>query len=215
MGAIYRITHRVSGTTYVGSTNNVKRRWWGHKSRLQHGAHHNPHFQAAWDKYGEAAFEWVVLEQAVEDTDLIEREQSWLDEYKERGEVYNAGDCAEAPRRGQPSWSKGKQLSGRHRRKIGVAMLGNQHWLGRKHAEESKYKMSEAKIGHEVSEEAKRKMGEAKARPYPVFIHRETGEVIPAGVNLKAMCEERGLDQSHMCAIIHGQQQSHRGWTLL
>ena len=197
MGAIYRITHKASGTTYVGSTNSAKRRWGEHKSCLRRGVHDNEHLQRAWQKYGETAFEWVVLEDGLADTDLIEHEQSWLDEYRERGEVYNMGDCAEAPMRGRHHTEETKRKMSRvfseaHRRRLGEA------FKGRNHTQETKYKMSKA-----------------YARPYPAFIHCETGEIIPAGINLFRLCRGHGLNAGHMNEVKNGKRKSHKGWTLL
>lgn len=295
MEAIYRITHKASGTTYVGSTVNVKKRWRTHKSQLRRGNHDNPYLQAAWDKYGAKAFEWAILEDGLADGDLTEREQYWLGEYRQRGAVYNLGECVDNTRRGRPlteehkskiseanrgniPWTKDKHHTEETKRKIGEANKGNQHTLGYKHTEESrqknseaksgernpmwgkrhtdearrkmskalmgnqrclgrkfsdetKYKMSESQTGRAVSEETRRKIGkahknktvseetrhklsESHAGPHPAFKHRETDEIIPAGMNLRKLCRERGLSDGNMCGVVHGKRKSHRGWTL-
>ena len=214
MGAIYRITHKASGTTYVGSTGNVERRRKIHESALRRGKHNNPRLQYAYNKYGADAFEWAVLEEGVANKDLAEREQYWLDEYKGRGEVYNYGECISNARRGRP-------LTEAHKQRISEANMGHHRCLGQRRTEETKRKMSAAKmgnqggLGHVCSVAERRKIGRANAGPYPAFIHRETGEIIPAGINLSKLCRERGLSRWNMWAVAHGRAISCRGWTLL
>jgi len=53
------------------------------------------------------------------------------------------------------------------------------------------------------------------SKSYPAFIHRDTGEIIPAGHNLKALCRERGLDPSHLGSVKNGSSGQHKGWILL
>lgn len=55
----------------------------------------------------------------------------------------------------------------------------------------------------------------AHAKPCPAFIHRETREIIPPGVNLTKACQERGLRPAKMNAVKNGKRQSHRGWVLI
>lgn len=55
---------------------------------------------------------------------------------------------------------KGKTLSLETRTKIGASELGNKYWLGRKHSEEAKKKISKAKKGRKLSEDHKRKISQ-------------------------------------------------------
>lgn len=57
---IYAITH-ASAKRYVGSTINLKYRWWKHKRELLCGRHHCIPLQVAWTKYGADAFTFSVL----------------------------------------------------------------------------------------------------------------------------------------------------------
>jgi len=57
--------------------------------------------------------------------------------------------------------------------------------------------------------------GTAHAKSYPAFIHKETGEIIPAGMNLKDMCQRRGLGYSGMYLVSRGKRKSNHGWMLL
>ena len=254
MMGIYEIINLDDGkmTSYVGSSADVKRRWLAHANALRGGYHSNPHLQRAWNKYGEGAFAFCVLEQVDTQKDLLKREQYFLNRAFEVGGTYNIAKDAAAP-------MSGLHLSEEHKRKIGKALMGNQHLLGHKHSQEARRKMSEAEkgvpktaehrrkistalMGHTAwnkglqtgplsedhrrkigeagrgrahTKETRRKMGRSHAGPYPAFIHRETGTIIPAGRDLKAMCARRGLDNSCMHKVKNGKRKSHKGWTLL
>lgn len=58
---IYTITHIASGKRYVGSAVNFTQRWAIHRCLLNKRQHHSPYLQAAWNKYGEAAFEFKPI----------------------------------------------------------------------------------------------------------------------------------------------------------
>ncbi|HZR43797.1 MAG TPA: GIY-YIG nuclease family protein [Ktedonobacteraceae bacterium] len=73
---IYVIRHLESGKVYVGSANNISKRWSRHRKDLRAGTHSNKHLQAAWTKYGEEAFVFEILELT---NQLDVREQFWMD----------------------------------------------------------------------------------------------------------------------------------------
>lgn len=81
---IYMIINVINGKFYIGSTNNYTNRFYAHKNELRKGTHHSKHLQKAWDKYGEEAFEFVVIEEfEVEDSQKqFDREQIYLDLFK-------------------------------------------------------------------------------------------------------------------------------------
>lgn len=49
---VYKI-EATSGKKYIGSSNNIERRWRKHKSELRAANHHCPGLQGAYNKYGE------------------------------------------------------------------------------------------------------------------------------------------------------------------
>lgn len=71
---IYQIRNTLNGHSYIGSSSHVYRRWAGHRHKLRRGRHANPILQAAWSKYGEAAFEWRMLEVVPDHEQLLVRE---------------------------------------------------------------------------------------------------------------------------------------------
>jgi len=96
---VYAIRHKISLKVYVGSAAvSIKKRWYIHKCLLRRDLHHNKHLQRAWLKYGEEAFEFIVLETCQKKM-CVPREQVWMDKLRaaEQDTGYNkcptAGSC--------------------------------------------------------------------------------------------------------------------------
>lgn len=79
MKAIYRIQNLKTGDFYIGSSVNYNYRKWIHLHDLRKGKHHSPILQNSWNKHGESAFIFGVVEEIEEKEELIEREQHYLD----------------------------------------------------------------------------------------------------------------------------------------
>lgn len=75
---VYEIRCSANGRAYIGSAVNIKRRWARHRYDLRSSAHANPHLQRAWNKYGEEAFEFSVIEECDAGC-LLDAEQRELD----------------------------------------------------------------------------------------------------------------------------------------
>lgn len=97
---IYKIRNVVNQKFYVGSTINSKERFRTHRNKLRRGAHHTPHLQAAWNKYGEECFVFEVVEEVASIEDLQQVEDVWLMEHVGHSYCYNAGLRSGAPWRG-------------------------------------------------------------------------------------------------------------------
>lgn len=65
---IYIITCDITGRVYVGSSNNIQRRFWEHKSTLRNSNHANEYLQNAWNKHGEDNFTFEVLQYCSENS---------------------------------------------------------------------------------------------------------------------------------------------------
>lgn len=95
MTGIYKITNKVSGLVYIGSSGNMKRRWGTHKSGLRNQTHRNKHLQNSWNKYGEEAFVFDVLEECKKE-DKMAIEQEYLDA-ADFTKLYNISTSAYGP----------------------------------------------------------------------------------------------------------------------
>jgi group I intron endonuclease len=106
---IYKIINVVNNKFYVGSAVDLKRRKTRHFSELRTGKHNNRHLQAAWQKYGEQSFVFVVVEELSPDADLLAAENVWLKAHVGQPYCYNLGVDATAPMLGvggeaSPTW---------------------------------------------------------------------------------------------------------------
>lgn len=137
---IYRITCTANGKVYIGSAQNLRKRWTQHRGLLDNNAHYNGHLQNSWNKHGSEAFTWDVVEY-VEDERLIEREQHYLDLYRsaKREHGFNLYPTAGSP--------LGRVLSDESKEKLRIANLG------KKAAPETRAKMSETRRGKKLSPE--------------------------------------------------------------
>lgn len=106
---IYKIINIVNNKFYVGSAVVLSRRRARHFSELRNNCHSNGKLQAAWNKYGEASFVFVVVEELSEGADTLAAEDVWLKEHVGKEYCYNIGTTATAPHLGMsgklsPTW---------------------------------------------------------------------------------------------------------------
>ena len=164
---IYEIVNLYDGraSAYIGGSVDIEHRWEQHRSALCAGQHRNAHLQAAWDKYGEDAFVFSMLEE-VGDKMLLVMEQEYLDDYFDRGHCYNIATiagastkghkCTEETRRKMSKAHKGCVKTVQHRRRLSESLKG------RVLSEEHRHKLSECQKGRVFSEEHQRKLREIR-----------------------------------------------------
>ena len=128
---IYCITHAATGLVYVGSAVNLAARWNLHRVNLKAGNHHSKKLQALWDRDGSGAFSFSLLETVQYRTDLLIREQHWMDTLHATWPSHGLNTCP-------------------------IAMST----LGLKHPPESVAKRSAAMVGRNHSDAARRNMRE-------------------------------------------------------
>jgi group I intron endonuclease len=150
---IYKIINVVNNKFYVGSAVDLKRRKTRHFSELRNNKHSNGRLQNSWNKYGEQAFVFVVVEELPEDADLLAAENVWLKEHVGKDYCYNLGVDATAPMMGF-----GGELSPTWGRKRTPEELAAQNWKGKKHNPESKAKIREFLLGKPKSAEVRAKI---------------------------------------------------------
>ena len=62
MVGIYKIKNKVNHKVYIGESIDVKARWSKHRSDLRKGIHHSKYLQIDWNRYGEKAFKFSIVE---------------------------------------------------------------------------------------------------------------------------------------------------------
>ena len=75
---VYKITNMINDKYYIGSSDDIYKRWHSHKYYLDNNKHINKHLQNAWNKYGEENFEFEIIEKCNHKNKFI-REQYYLD----------------------------------------------------------------------------------------------------------------------------------------
>jgi group I intron endonuclease len=140
---IYCIKNIISGRVYVGSAaRGAAHRWKSHRSQLRNNIH-TTKLQRSWNKHGEAAFEWSILEDVDDLTHLLKREQFWIDELH-----------AACPRRGLNS----------------SPTAGN--CMGTKHSDETKEKWSTQRRGVSKAPTHRKAIGDAQKGKIISAAHR-------------------------------------------
>ena len=146
---IYKIINLINNKFYVGSAEIFARRkrihWW----RLRRGDHSNAKLQAAWNKYGEASFIFVVVEECSDDVDILAAENVWLKEHVGKEYCYNIATDATAPTKGwvgekNPMYGKRFSHTEEAKQKISVASKA------RAQTDEEKAKRIKTMQGHQV-----------------------------------------------------------------
>ena len=165
MTGIYGIVFTPSGKIYVGQSLDIESRWKDHRSDLKYNKHSNIVLQNYYNKYGESAFEFIILEECSESS-LTESEQSWIDKFGgfDSENTFNlmeasvCGKRSSETRKRMSEANKGKIFSEETRKKIGDARRGQPvsketieklrlSSTGRKHSDEAKAKISEHRKG--------------------------------------------------------------------
>lgn len=178
---IYKITNKLNGRIYIGSAKRFIERWQSHASSLRNQKHSNRFLQADFNKCGEEAFVFEVLE-VTEGKPKEERlllEEQYIRIYYDSGtNCYNLCDWA-ISRDGCKD--KDPEKTKQRRREAGLRNMEDSEFrrksievlrksltengapnAGKKHSEQTKKRMSEAKVGKLKSEEVKGHMSAAQ-----------------------------------------------------
>lgn len=210
---VYQILCKQNGKIYIGSTVDLCARWNAHCRDLCRGEHSNRFLQQAWDQYGEAYFEFSVLE-LVPISELLQAEQSWIDRTNCADPQIGFNIC---PMAGSPGGINAQIWEGF------IDPDGNEITIFNLH-EFCRERRLDFPSMHRLA------MGESKLKSYKGWTHKNSvrqrdyvkthsGFIDPDGhlvgpiTNLAAFCREHGLNDTHMLAVANGRICSHRGWT--
>lgn len=179
IAGIYLILNTINNKVYIGSSINIESRWYEHKWKLNKNRHGSKHLQATWNKYGKENFEFKIIEEILDKTKLIEREQYWLDFYKsyDREKGYNTREKAEANYGLSPSVKTRKKISDGNKGKIvskETCKKISQALTGKIRTEESKQKQSQTLTGRKLPESHRLNLLGHKA--WNIGLTKETSE---------------------------------------
>ena len=144
---IYKIQNSITGDFYIGSSVDIKQRFYVHQSMLRRNQHHGKYLQRAYNKYGKEKFEFKII-LLCEKFELLRYEQLLLDTLFPK---YNSFKLVD-----RPSVLDGRKHSEETKRKIG---LGNKNKVI---LESQRQAIGDANRKRVVSAETREKMRVAK-----------------------------------------------------
>lgn len=154
MSGIYKINLRGSSKDYVGSAVNFKKRWSGHRLKLEKGIHPNKKLQTSWIKYGAEAFNFSILEIVEHKGRLIKCEQFWIDLLKPWFNILKTAGSAlgrpmpKSAREKIAAFQRGQTRSEATRKAMAKGKIGNTYGRGHVLSQEAKDKLSMAMLGN-------------------------------------------------------------------
>lgn len=208
---IYKITNKVNGKIYIGSSINCRQRVYSHVSFLARNKHHNSYLQNAFSKYGIDSFIFEVIASVLDTKDLCKIEQDFINEtecYK-RNIGYNL-----SPTAGNTLGLK--QSPETIAKKKGMFTGSKNPFYGKKHSEETRKIISEkAKLrireknpffNKKHNEDTKKKM--RNGRRIKPFVCVETGEIFTSTGDA---AEKLDLHLQSVSNCVYGRQKTTKG----
>lgn len=108
---IYKIVNNATGKCYVGQSQRVKKRVKEHFRLLNINSHPNPHLQNSYNKYGKEVFTWALEVECedAEELDVIEEAFLLKKAWFEEEMAYNIANFSKAPMRGKKHTEETRQ----------------------------------------------------------------------------------------------------------
>lgn len=205
----------------------LEKRRLEHLHHLRNNKHHSPKMQNSFNKHGEDAFIFEMIEEA-EDTGLLQREQHWIDNLRPE---FNCSQTAGSPLGTRHTRQSRLNMSRAHRgirptkealAKRTLKQSGECHWcFGSHRTTEVRRKISDSlrrhysqhkgtRAGSTVSEEMKERLREANH--VPVAQYDRDGKLIKKWPGIKVAADELGLHSSNMVACLKKKQKTCGGF---
>jgi hypothetical protein len=120
---IYLISSAQANVYYVGQSSDIDVRWRAHRHALRGRSKGriNKLLKRSWDKYGESAFSFSILEECDKEQ-LTAREQHWIDHFRDLhgSRVANTESPCDSPMRGRTHTAEARM-------KISIAHTGRRN----------------------------------------------------------------------------------------
>lgn len=136
MKGVYAIVDVKTNKYYIGSSKNIHGRWIGHRTTLKRNCHANKYLQRIYNKRGQEALFYVVLEYC---DNYLDVEQRYIDE------MFLQGRCLNGRREAKPGGTRrGQKNTPEHNRKISLAQKGKPRTHKKRvYTDEDRKKLSE------------------------------------------------------------------------
>lgn len=202
---IYKIINVKNNRIYIGSTVRFKKRVHSHIATLQNNKHSNTFLQNDWNKCGEEAFEFHVIEVVEEPKSLLIREQHYLDLYFDnQQQCYNIRPQACDSRVGKKQRKPSDTITDRRlqtpnstvieKRSVGIR-------LSKSTPEQKEKAASNARNGL---------WKDHAANVY--LVNRDTKEEVHVITSLRQFAIDRGLSYKSLHQLVKGKIKSSGGW---
>lgn len=234
-GTVYGIRHIASGRVYVGITiQRPSKRWAYHRWSLRNGQHVNPYLQNAWNKHGDAAFEFITIEICETEGDLNAAECRHIESLG--GLAYNlksgggfGGTPSQETRQRMSAASKGKPKSAETRQRMSEGSRGikrNQSEEGKARSlaarreafqrPEYREKRRQAALGRKHTPEARERMRDVQSERFGITYHLCSPDSTEYTTQyLHRFCDAHGLKYRNVRNVIDGNCKSTQGgWTV-
>ena len=208
VSGIYIILNKINNKYYVGSGEDLSMskngRWHEHTYLLKNNKHFNRHLQFAWNKYGESAFEFHVVELVKPIKELLSNaEQRYLDwGFAHSDLFYNISKDTSAPMRDRTHTKE-------TRKTISDGQMGNKnHFFNRHHTIETINQIRNTKLNNNAKGERSYHYNSSIYTFYNKFTKEEF---------IGTPCElytKYNLSQSKVVLICQGKRSHHKGWTI-
>lgn len=154
MIGIYLIKNLINQKIYIGSSQNIKRRFYLHKHYLNQNKHSNQHLQNAWNEYKEDNFSFSILEQISDIKQLLQKEKDYIIQYNSTNREFGYNICEDtmAPMTGRKHTEFSKQ-------KMIKSKLANKNsFYGKHHTDETKDVLRTQMKGRKLQDSHKEKI---------------------------------------------------------
>lgn len=195
MGIIYSYYNKINGKRYIGQTFHPEQRRRSHLSESKLGSDY--YFHRALRKHGMENFEYEILEETDDASEMTEREKFWVNHHNTiwpNGYNQKMPDISMTDEiRKKISESQKKRLASRTPEQ---RMRENE-------------RRSRSLMGHKQGDNQKRIVAEKLAKTYRVFKPDGTNEVI---TNLQKFSRDNGLDQGNLLNTTKYTTRFHKGY---
>jgi group I intron endonuclease len=204
-GGIYKILNLQNGRIYIGSTYRFKNRAKSHTSELKTNRHLNKFLQNDFNKCGEAAFVFEVLEVVDGDRSVrVEREQFHIDQwYDNQKNCYNLVKEARDNRGGTRNKKPDDPTTSGRCKPFSEERLA-------KHRETLKQAWQDPELRQARKEKSTERWSKFSANI--TVTHEETGEQVVITSSVKQFCKHKGLSYKAFNQLINGKIKSSGGW---
>jgi group I intron endonuclease len=217
---VYKIYNIITGDFYIGSTKNLKKRFYSHRNSLRRGMHQNKHLQYSYNKYGAENFYYEILLWC-DIKDILLWEQKIIDIQKPTfNKLFIAGSplgfkMSEETKQKMSLAHKGKNFTTEFQREVSSRIH-----KGKIISQYQKEKLLKTHLRIERLPETKEKIRKAMLGKVRYLKTHYISLISPEGIvysnitNGAKFGREHGFIWKHMWAVIKGKVSQHKGWRL-